>query len=138
MFSKRGSTVWCIYVWCIYVQCTFLGNEFLFAGYSLCMPSTLQPHAPKSSAAYYHKFRDEWREVFFISAEIYIFGAIIYLILGSGNKQPWADGSASKTRQRSTVATNMEVSGTNDISEKEYLINCARVDIQQQHEDIDT
>ena len=37
-------------------------------------------------------FRDEWREVFFISAEIYVFGIITYVLLGSGKKQYWADG----------------------------------------------
>jgi len=30
--------------------------------------------------------------VFIIAAEIYVFGAIAYLILGSGEKQWWADG----------------------------------------------
>jgi hypothetical protein len=30
--------------------------------------------------------------VFYLSAEIYTFGAIIFLILGTGNKQWWADG----------------------------------------------
>ena len=90
---------------------------------------------------YYHKFREEWREVFFISAELYVFGAIIYLILGSGNKQPWADGYASKTPQsiqNGAVASSMKESfseGTDDISEKEHLLNGAGVHIQQQHGD---
>ena len=30
--------------------------------------------------------------MFIISAEVYIFGAIIFLILASGEKQWWADG----------------------------------------------
>ena len=108
--------------------------------------STLQPHAPKGSALYYHKFRDEWREVFFISAEIYIFGAIVYLILGSGKKQPWGDGHASsktpKSIQNGDVATSLKVSssaGTGDsVSVKEYLTNSGEqtvVNIQQPNED---
>ena len=109
------------------------------------MPSTLQPNAPKGSAVYHHKFRDEWREVFFISAEIYIFGAIIYLILGSGNKQPWADGYASsktpQSLQNGAIVTSMKESSsdqeTDDVSEKERLLNGAGVQIQQQHEDND-
>ena len=56
----------------------------------------IQPSAPNGSPAYYATYRDEWREVFLISAEIYVFGILTYLILGSGKKQPWADGSSSK------------------------------------------
>lgn len=32
----------------------------------------------------------QWRSVFFISAEIYVFGVIIYSLLASGVVQPWA------------------------------------------------
>ena len=35
---------------------------------------------------------DEWREVFMIAAEIYLFGAIIYAMLADGKKQWWAEG----------------------------------------------
>ena len=55
-----------------------------------------QPLAPKGSSGYLDAYRDEWREVFMISAEIYIFGIIIYLLLGSGEKQYWADGVKPK------------------------------------------
>ena len=37
-------------------------------------------------------YREEWQLVFIIAAEVYSFGAIAYIILGSGKKQPWADG----------------------------------------------
>lgn len=30
--------------------------------------------------------------MFYITAEVYIFGVIIYLLLGSGDLQPWAKG----------------------------------------------
>lgn len=30
-----------------------------------------------------------WRQVFYISAEIYVFGVAIYCILGSGEVQKW-------------------------------------------------
>ena len=60
---------------------------------------SIQPNAPKNSRAYLDAYRDEWREVFVIAAEVYIFGAIAYLILASGEKQPWADGR----RQRHTI-----------------------------------
>ena len=41
-------------------------------------------------------YKDEWREVFLICAEVYVFGAIIYLILARGEKQWWADGVEGK------------------------------------------
>ena len=56
----------------------------------------LQPNAPEGSEAYLNGYRDEWREVFIIAAEIYIFGAIVYIILASGKKQPWANGRCTK------------------------------------------
>ncbi len=34
--------------------------------------------------------------MFILSAEIYIFGMLIYLILGSGQEQPWAQGKPTK------------------------------------------
>ena len=52
----------------------------------------IKPNAPKGSIAYLDGYRDEWREVFIIAAEIYVFGALVFLILASGEKQPWADG----------------------------------------------
>eukprot|EP00731_Ephydatia_muelleri_P011094 Em0005g1680a len=51
----------------------------------------LPPSAPKGSAEYIATYRSEWSEVFLLCVEIYMFGALIYLILGSGKKQPWAD-----------------------------------------------
>ena len=59
----------------------------------LLIPSLfLQPNGTPGSPSYTGVFKDEWREVFIISAEVYIFGAIIFLILANGEKQWWADG----------------------------------------------
>ena len=41
-------------------------------------------------------YREEWREVFIVAAEVYFFGALIYLILADGKKQWWADGITEK------------------------------------------
>ena len=41
-------------------------------------------------------YRQEWTLVFIIATEIYVFGAITYIILESGKKQPWADGRHTK------------------------------------------
>ena len=51
-----------------------------------------QPSAAKGTDAYLNTYRDEWREVFIISAEIYAFGLVMYLILASGKEQYWANG----------------------------------------------
>jgi len=41
--------------------------------------------------------------VFIIAAEIYVFGAFVFLVLGSGEKQPWADGRAQKSNLQSPL-----------------------------------
>merc|ERR1711871_1011409 len=38
------------------------------------------------------ELQKQWRLVFFIAAGIYIVGVLVYLCLGSGVKQQWADG----------------------------------------------
>ena len=43
--------------------------------------------------------RKQWSNVFFLSAEIYAFGALIFLILGSGKKQWWADGPSANNAE---------------------------------------
>lgn len=42
------------------------------------------------------KLREEWRAVFFLLASTYLFGAIVYAVLVSGEKQSWADGYQAK------------------------------------------
>ena len=70
------------------------------------LPIPLKPNAPRSSTAYLDAYRDEWREVFIIAAEVYVFGALVFLILdSSGEKQPWADGSQKSTKEQSTKSS---------------------------------
>merc|ERR1712012_1462454 len=38
------------------------------------------------------KTEEEWREVFLVTAAVYAIGALLYGLLASGEKQPWADG----------------------------------------------
>ncbi|XP_065897724.1 sialin-like [Dysidea avara] len=45
-------------------------------------------------------YRQEWTLVFIIAAEIYAFGALAYLLLGSGEKQWWADGVEHGDKKR--------------------------------------
>ena len=72
---------------------------------TLCImhTSNTQPSAPKNTTAYLETYRNEWREVFIISAELYAFGAIVYLLLGSGQKQYWSDGWPSKLVQNDSI-----------------------------------
>ena len=48
-------------------------------------------------------YREEWREVFIVAAEVYFFGALIYLILADGKKQWWADGVIEKKQHVSVI-----------------------------------
>jgi len=44
-------------------------------------------------------YQQEWRLVFIIAAEVYVFGAMVYNILGSGKKQPWAEGYGNSDKK---------------------------------------
>lgn len=45
---------------------------------------------------------EEWREVFLLAAEVYLFGAAIYAILGDGKKQWWADGDYRRNKKQNS------------------------------------
>jgi hypothetical protein len=68
----------------------------------------MQPSSPKGSDAYLSTFREEWLNVFFISAEVYVFGIIMYILLASGEKQYWADGIPARLdiKKRTSVSVN--------------------------------
>jgi len=38
-----------------------------------------------------HSTRPEWQHVFFLITGVYAFGALVFIIFGSGNRQSWAD-----------------------------------------------
>ena len=68
---------------------------------------------PKGSWEYAKIYKEEWREVFTIAAEVYVFGALIYLILASGEKQPWAEGKRKRvTVYRSIQDNDLEVTNS--------------------------
>ena len=75
----------------------------------------MQPNAPKNSKAYLNGFTDEWREVLIIGAEVYIFGALVYLILASGKKQPWAGGLEKGVKEQENSGFKKPRSLCNDI-----------------------
>ncbi len=43
--------------------------------------------------------RHQWQIAFYIAAAIYLFGALFYLLLGSGEEQPWASKEYLATKQ---------------------------------------
>ena len=58
---------------------------------------------PKPSDEYLNTYQEEWREVFIIAAEVYFFGTLIYILLGSGKKQPWADAPETSDVRRAKI-----------------------------------
>ena len=53
------------------------------------------------------EYREEWKDVFIVSAEVQIFGTIVYLILAQGGRQWWAGGGdrSSAANQDDTLVT---------------------------------
>ena len=39
-------------------------------------------------------YKEEWRIVFVVGAEVILFGGLVFLILSTSRKQPWAEGPA--------------------------------------------
>jgi len=35
--------------------------------------------------------RSEWQNVFFLAAAVYLIGAVVFAVFGSGHRQSWAD-----------------------------------------------
>ena len=62
-----------------------------------------QPSDPECSHGYINTLRDEWRQVFILAAEIYVAGALIYIILASGKVQPWAINDVTTTSSTNSV-----------------------------------
>ena len=49
----------------------------------------------------------QWQTVFAIAAAIYVFGVVVYALIASGVKQPWADGAVRPASRRGTVQGSM-------------------------------
>lgn len=67
--------------------------------------------------------KEEWRIVFYISAAVYAFGTIFFLVFSTGVKQPWADpngyDSLSETNEEELALMNEH--GEQDEHDKEPL-----------------
>ena len=59
--------------------------------------------------------------MFIISAEIYIFGAVVFLILASGEKQPWADPKHSEEKKEKLLQESCTVEVVQSMKKSETL-----------------
>ena len=76
----------------------------------------MQPPFPKNSNAYYTAFRESWLNVFIITAELFVFGAIIFVLLASGKEQGWATTDKNAKKQaKINEGSNHSVSGKKQI-----------------------
>ena len=70
------------------------------------------PHAV-SALTYDQSTSSEWRNVFFLTAAVYVVGAVVFAIFGSGERQSWADDNGDNKHrnglQRCSVACSHEV-----------------------------
>lgn len=71
----------------------------------------------KSKLIVFLKEKSEWNAVFAISAFIYLFGAVIYYLVGTGETQFWAIGSKDLEIQNSTYSNDISRHSTFSISE---------------------
>ena len=72
----------------------------------------------------------EWRNVFFMTGGIYLFGGFIYLILGSGNVEEWA----KRPVKRNTDDSKKSEINPFDSSEEKMIgngIHKEKVDVMQ-------
>ena len=56
------------------------------------------PHAV-SALTYEQSTRLEWQNVFFLTAAVYVVGAVVFAILGSGDRQSWAEDIGHDNRR---------------------------------------
>ena len=63
----------------------------------------------------------EWQIVFYITAVISLSGAIVYLVLGSGELQPWAASDEMEKEEDVDIPLTDTPVKTNDESEKGKL-----------------
>ena len=68
--------------------------------------SIAAPHAVSIFTSH-HSTRSEWQNVFRLVAGVYALGAIIFVIFGSGHRQPWADDHSS-VQLSATLDSNKE------------------------------
>ena len=81
-----------------------------------------------SEEDYQSMYKEEWREVFIIAAEVYLFGAVVYLILGEGKRQWWAGGSNGIERKRMEDEKDFQKDDKDDLVTSESLASSIEFD----------
>ena len=87
--------------------------------YLMIYVSITQPALGETDTATY---REEWKEIFIISAEVYIFGAIMYIILGKGERQWWAKGDTLPTSRTENYTNSIIIMKPESITDSKYTI----------------
>jgi len=58
--------------------------------------------------------RSQWQNVFYLSAAVYAVGAVVFVIFGSGNRQPWAGDSGYYELRNTSDPNNKETLSDKD------------------------
>ena len=91
-----------VYMSCVPIAyCTIIANQLdlapVHAGTLMGLTSTLSNVASIAAPLVVgaltveRSVRSEWQNVFFLAGGVYAFGAVVFLVFGSGNRQGWAD-----------------------------------------------
>lgn len=71
----------------------------------------------------YKGTQSEWANVFYTAAALYLFGAIIYVIFGTSQRQPWAHFQSIPTKDTDgTKATSQDPKCLTDHHQEESVI----------------
>jgi len=71
-----------------------------------------------SVLTYRNSTRSAWQNVFFLTAAVYVFGAVMFILFGSGYRQPWAgDTSRGEVTVRPTPDRKTENLGDKEVTE---------------------
>jgi len=76
--------------------------------HSISMLSGIAAPLAVSAFTNRHSTRSAWQNVFFLTAGVQVFGGIIFVIFGSGDRQNWADHSTSSVELSVTPDQNKE------------------------------
>lgn len=69
--------------------------------------------------------QSEWANVFYTAAALYLFGAVIYLIFGTSQRQPWAHFDPLPTKESdepNTASRDPKCQSLSDLHQEESVI----------------
>lgn len=65
---------------------------------------------------------DNWRIVFLICAVVYIFGMLVFLVIGSGEVQPWATPKTVVTPEQVPLSGNSARQNSQAMANDDILV----------------